>query len=68
MDDQRLIDIETKIAYQEHMISELNAVICEHQKSINELEKTVRHLLDRVLEQSQHMSLQAAGNEKPPHY
>jgi SlyX protein len=68
MDNLRLMDIESKIAYQEHMISELNTVIIDQQKQIDQLQKTVQLLLERVAELSQCMTLSSSGNEKPPHY
>lgn len=68
MDDQRLIDIEMKLAYQERMITELNAVICEQQKTMDELQKTTRVMIDRMVELSENLSQPIGGNEKPPHY
>lgn len=68
MDDQRIIDIEMKLAYQERMISELNTVIYDQQKIIDELKKTSRLLLDRVIELSNDMAQSDIADEKPPHY
>lgn len=68
MNEERLVNIETKIAYQEHMISELNNVIIEQQAVIDDLQKTTKALAQRFLELSDSMALTDRGNEKPPHY
>lgn len=69
MEDQRLNDIETKIAYLERMISELNDVVYDQHKTIENLEKTAKYLQNRVLELSGFIGhVGSSGNEKPPHY
>ena len=68
MDDQRLVDIETKIAYQEHMISELNEVVFQQQKTMDELKRTVELLKGRLVDIGDMMSAPTQANEKPPHY
>lgn len=68
MDDQRLVDIETKIAYQEHMISELNEVVFQQQKTMDELKRTVELLKERLVDIGDMMSVATQANEKPPHY
>jgi SlyX protein len=68
MDEQRLIDIEMKLAYQERMISELNTVVVDQQKAIDELQKTSGLLLNRVVELSQNVGQPEIVDEKPPHY
>lgn len=68
MNEARLIDIETKIAYQEHMISELNSVVIDQQTAIDDLKKTVQALALRVVEMSEAVAPSDSGPEKPPHY
>lgn len=67
MTEQRLIDLETKIAHQEHLLEELNEVIYQQQKTIDKLEATISSLAKR------YQDLLVGGdeirpNEKPPHY
>lgn len=67
MTEQRLIDLETKIAHQEYLIEELNQALYQQQKTIDKLEATITTLVKRYQE------LLAGGddirpNEKPPHY
>lgn len=68
MDDERLVNIETKIAYQEHMISELNEVLFQQQKTMDELKRTVELLKGRLVDIGDMMSAPTQANEKPPHY
>ncbi|GAB6094548.1 hypothetical protein JCM14469_08000 [Desulfatiferula olefinivorans] len=68
MDNQRLIDIETKLAYQERMIAELNAVVIEQQKALDDIQTANRVLIDRIRELSENLAEPMGGHEKPPHY
>jgi len=72
MTEQRIISIETKIAYQEDTIAELNEVVCRQQTQIDTLERLTQQLLGRVRDLSE-ASAQAgetfsAADERPPHY
>jgi len=65
--EDRIIDLETKSAYQEHLIQELNEVIISQQKQIDRLEKSLLHLKDFLRNQEE----QPSAPEKeapPPHY
>ncbi|MCB1844342.1 MAG: SlyX family protein [Halioglobus sp.] len=69
MDEQRIIEIETKLAYQEHMLSELNQALADQQSQLSHLER----LSDRLVERLQSMSGagesgEASNDERPPHY
>ena len=65
----RLIEIETKLAFQEDTIQALNTALCQQQKQIEQLEATLRLLIDRY---RQLAADPAPGgkpaDEKPPHY
>lgn len=68
MEEQRLIEIETKVLYQENTIEQLNQVICRQQDQIEQLEKKVDLLTKNfksILEMSEDVR---SGHEKPPHY
>jgi SlyX protein len=66
MQDERLVDIETKLSHQEILIEELNQVLYRQQETIDQLQKALKVLVKRVPE--------GLGNEigpakqKPPHY
>lgn len=60
--DQRLIEIETKIAYQDKIIEELNHVVYEQQLKIDLLEKKVLDLRKKVSDEIN------TAHIAPPHY
>lgn len=69
MDENRLMDIETKLAYQEKTIKELNDVVCEQQKEIERLSAVCDKLVKMGREQARMLAgVDAPANEKPPHY
>lgn len=72
MIEQRIIAIETKIAYQEDTIAQLNDVVCKQQIQIDALERLTQQLIGRVHDLSE-ASAQSTGvfsatDERPPHY
>jgi SlyX protein len=69
MSEERLIEIETKIAFQEQTIKELNDVIYEQQQEIDRLGSICDALVKRVKEFSEVVpGIDAPADEKPPHY
>ncbi len=68
MDKKHLVDIETKIAFQDNMIRELNEVVCRQQGQIDELSETCRHLEKQIRSMSGVSTEINPKDEKPPHY
>ena len=68
MTDKRINELETKIAYQEHTIQELNDVIYEQQQQIDRIEIMCKHLMDRIQTLSDSGTNEQPGNDRPPHY
>lgn len=68
MNEKRLDDIETKIAFQDNMIRELNEVVCRQQDRIDELSETCRHLEKQIRSMSGVSTEINPKDEKPPHY
>lgn len=65
--EQRLIEIESKIAYQEDLIQTLNDVVYQQQGRINLLEEQGRKLMERM--QSLRETFDKEQDDKPPpHY
>ena len=68
VDDEKIVDIETKLAHQEQLLSALNDALTIQQAQIAELE----HLCQSLVERLRAMSEAGAGNdndeERPPHY
>ncbi len=68
MTENRLDKIETKIAYQEKTISELNSIVIEQQKSIEMLEKSLRAVTVKLNDVAELNGSDRGGTQKPPHY
>lgn len=65
-DEDRIIDIEIKLAHQENLVESLNQTIYAQGRRIDQLETMVTKLAEHI------RALRDAGqgplNEKPPHY
>lgn len=66
MDNDKLIEIESKLAHQEYMLGELNDVLTSQQAQITGLESLCQSLVLRLQEVSD--PPQSGSDEKPPHY
>ena len=62
--DQRLIRIETDLAYMQDTVNQLNEIVSAQQAAITKLEKQNEALNKRIEE----MDTEARPNQKPPHY
>jgi SlyX protein len=69
MNEERLIDLETKISFQEDQIEELNKTVYQQQQKLDQLTEVCKALAGQV------RALAEAGgdgkgpaNERPPHY
>lgn len=64
-----IIEIQTKMAFQEETIEQLNDVIISQQKAIDKLQRQLQQLDKKLDEESQHWHTDASMvDEKPPHY
>ena len=68
MDEARLIELETRIAYQEATLRDLSDVIARQQKQIERLEQAYRVLLERASRAEQGGNKGSPEDEVPPHY
>ena len=69
MSEKRFVEIETKIAFQEKMIKDLNDVVYEQQQEMERISSICDLLIKRVKELSEFtLGSDAPANEKPPHY
>lgn len=64
--EDRLVDIEIKIAHQEDLVETLNQTIYRQGRRIDQLEAMVAALADHI--RTLQSSRQGPVNEKPPHY
>ncbi len=68
MSEDRMIDIESKLAHQEQLLTELNEVITEQQGRIMQLEQLSTSLIERVRAIGDAAPEEGPVDERPPHY
>jgi len=68
MSEERLVDIESKLAHQDQLLLELNDVITDQQAKLMELEELCRSLVNKVRSIGESLPDDAAQDERPPHY
>jgi SlyX protein len=68
MSDERLTNIEIKIARQEDLVEALNEIVYRQQKKLDELEALCSALARHVKDLRESANESGPGNEKPPHY
>jgi SlyX protein len=68
MSEDRLINIETKLAHQEQLLFELNEVLTEQQARLMQLEQLSSSLLERVRAIGEATPEGEPTEERPPHY
>ena len=68
MNDDRIIELEIKTAYQEDLLQELNKIVGLQQQQIDRLEATCRLLNDRITSLSTERGSSEVIDEVPPHY
>jgi SlyX protein len=66
--EDRLIDIEIKLARQDDMLETLNQMTYRQQKKIDDLEALCSALARRIKDMASIDSERNLENEKPPHY
>ena len=67
--EEKIIEIETKMAFQEETIEQLNDVIIGQQKAIDKLQRQLVQLNTKIEEESQHWQSESNPvDETPPHY
>ncbi|MGQ0697570.1 MAG: SlyX family protein [Panacagrimonas sp.] len=68
MTEDRFIDLETRLSYQDESIRSLSDTVARQQKQIDQIEQMCRHLLERIKAQSAEGFKTTAADERPPHY
>lgn len=68
MSETRLEVIETKIAFLEHTLEELNAIIYAQQQKLVHQQALIDSLVEHVRELEDAAPDRPTGNERPPHY
>ena len=68
MSEERLIELESRIAHQDQVLHELNEVVTDQQAQLTQLKELYRSLVDRVRALGEGMPAGDPGDERPPHY
>ena len=68
MSEERIIELEIKLAYQEDVVHILNEIVTEQQKQIQRLETSFTLLHQRQQSLADSISTNQDDNQPPPHY
>ncbi|PKM21920.1 MAG: SlyX protein [Gammaproteobacteria bacterium HGW-Gammaproteobacteria-14] len=68
MTDDRLLDIETTIAYQDDLLNALNRTVADQAMRIDMLEKQLKHASEQLQQIAELLVSMDIVDEKPPHY
>lgn len=68
MNEERLIDLETRLAYQEDTLRVLNDIIAGQSRQIEVLERRCRDLGERLARVADSALKGSPADEVPPHY
>ena len=68
MSEDRLIEIESKLAHQDQLMLELNEVVTEQQAKIMQLEQLCTSLVERVRAIGESAPGDGPQDDRPPHY
>ncbi|QIZ77852.1 SlyX family protein [Ferrimonas lipolytica] len=66
--NERLIDLETKVSYQDGIIEQLNDTVVELNSMLAKQGEQIRLLAERVKSMPQGNSTDGDDNTPPPHY
>lgn len=65
--EQRLVELEKKLMFQEHALEELQDIVNDQQKTIKALQKELTAVHDKMNQEAL-TEPHDASDEKPPHY
>lgn len=67
-DDNRIIELETRIAFQDLMLSELSATVYQQQLQLDTLREKLDRLIDATSKSRDAPNATTSAFEIPPHY
>lgn len=68
MIEERLLNIETKLTFQEDLVEELNKMVYQQQKKLDRLEAMCESLVRHIESLAEERNVGMPTNERPPHY
>ncbi len=66
--EERLVNLESKLAHQEYLLDVLNQTVYKQQKKIDELDALCVALAKRLSDVHARLPDALPANERPPHY
>ncbi|WP_040976052.1 SlyX family protein [Necropsobacter massiliensis] len=66
--DQRLAELETKIAFQEKMLEDLNQALVAQQFALDKMQLQLRYLANKLKDMQPSNIASQAEETPPPHY
>lgn len=66
--EQRLDELETRLAFQDNTVQELNDALTDQQHQIEQQRVELENLRQRIVALSAALPLQQEEDETPPHY
>lgn len=67
-DEERITNLEIKLAYAEETIAQLNQVVTTQQKDLGIMENHVNKLEKKVVELMENSDIEERPSRRPPHY
>jgi len=68
MSEERFVELESRLAHQDQLLTELNDVVTAQQARIMQLDELCRSLIERVRSVGDAVLEGSPDSEKPPHY
>jgi len=68
MNEERIMELEIRAAYQDDLLQTLNDIVTRQQQQIDRLEATCRLLNEKIKSLSSETGSSETAQEVPPHY
>ena len=68
MNEERFINLESRLAHQDQLLNQLNDVVTGQQAKIMQLEELCKSLIQRVQSVGDRLPADDPSDERPPHY